>query len=310
MPFPTSTQSELGLWQVRSNPNKKPILPHCSSTEAQVIRQLPPPSKRVGSPPRSDLRKLSTPSPDPEGGTPVPADCQGGGQESCGEPPVSQGNSKTSPLASPEVEEAKLARNAPSARELIIVLKNDDTTSPQSELKPSKIDARAEWTTGKWGTAFDIMRDVLYGYRQYLDLYEQTTLSFIFARTGFYNKEWEYIPLRHFLKGVWSKKSGCIISRIRISEKKLIDSLRHLERKGIIDARRSVTRAKCYRIRRFKEIKLRDVVEEVIGTQSELFDSIIQEMELNESKLSDENKCLLAALKTHRDEQKLPLQGT
>jgi hypothetical protein len=72
---------------------------------------------------------------------------------------------------------------------------------------------------GKWGTAFDILRDVVYGQSVYLNLYEQTTLHFIFRRTQFFGKDWEHIPLRHFLGGVWSREYFVITPPIRISEK-------------------------------------------------------------------------------------------
>jgi|SRR6266550_3134007 len=91
---------------------------------------------------------------------------------------------------------------------------------------------------GKWGDAFGIMREMVYGKRRYLDLFEQTTLAFIFGRTTYYGKEWEFIPLRHFMSGVWSRTSGCISPRIRISETKLLEAIKGLEAKTIIEVER------------------------------------------------------------------------
>ena len=168
----------------------------------------------------------------------------------------------------------------------------------------SKIDARKPMHTGKWGTAFDIMRDVIYVNSFDLDLYERATLNFIFARTRFYNKQWEYIPLRHFLNGVWSKEVGCVCAPIRISEKKLLESLKHLEGKGIIEVRRAVTRSNCYRIRHDEEIKGSAPFMYAVQHQPALFNSMIKELERNERRLSDDFRKLLYAMKEHLEELK------
>jgi hypothetical protein len=175
-----------------------------------------------------------------------------------------------------------------------------ETTKKEPELKQKvkrhPIDAR-ENGDGKWGTAFDILRDVLYGESGYLDLYEQATLSFIFQRTRMYAKQWEYIPLRHFRNGVWSLEYGRICSPIRISEKKLIESLKHLEEKTFIEVRRAVARANCYRIRETKEIEHSTAGVYIVQHQPKLGRAIVREMEANRSRLNSDQQMLLKALK-------------
>lgn len=118
---------------------------------------------------------------------------------------------------------------------------------------------------GKWGTAFDVLRDVVYGQSEYLDLYEQTTLHFIFRRTRMYQKEWEYIPMRHFLNGISGPQGLIVTPRIRISEKTLLQSLKRLERKGIITVERSGTGANKYRINEDSELDTKKIVKEFIN---------------------------------------------
>jgi hypothetical protein len=168
---------------------------------------------------------------------------------------------------------------------------------PKQKAKNHPIDARENGRLGKWGTAFDILRDVLYGESAYLDLYERATLSFIFQRTRMYAKQWEYIPLRHFRNGVWSLEYGRIRSPIRISEKKLIESLKHLEEKTFIEVRRAVVRANCYRIREIKEIEYTTAVVYIVQHQPKLGRAIIREMEANRTRLNPALQALLKLLR-------------
>lgn len=150
---------------------------------------------------------------------------------------------------------------------------------------------------GKWGTAFDILRDVVYGRSEFLDLYEQTTLHFIYRRTHFFGKEWERIPLRHFLEGVWSKDYGCITPRIRISEKKLLESLKSLETKTIIQVRRTVTKSNSYRIAEVNEIETGPLLEWCLRHQPSLLQSMVRQREKNKDILDFGESEVLRSLK-------------
>lgn len=94
----------------------------------------------------------------------------------------------------------------------------------------------------------------MYGMLQFMDLYEQATLAFIFGRTCLFKKEWEFIPLRHFMKGVWGRDGMCVAPRIRISEASLLKAIASLEAKKIIEVDRSF-RKNRYRIRTIVEIE-------------------------------------------------------
>ncbi|MGX1348000.1 hypothetical protein AB7M49_001576 [Bradyrhizobium elkanii] len=152
---------------------------------------------------------------------------------------------------------------------------------------------------GKWGTAFDALRDVVYGQCEFLDLFEQTTLHFIYRRTHFYGKEWERIPLRHFLCGIWSKEYGCITPPIRISEKKLLESLKSLEAKTIIQVRRAVTKSNTYRIVQQNEIDFGQLLHWYCNLQPHLVQSKIRQMEHNRAILDDLNLAALEELKNN-----------
>jgi hypothetical protein len=150
---------------------------------------------------------------------------------------------------------------------------------------------------GKWGTAFDILRDILYGKRPYIDLYEQTTLNFIYGRTRYYGKEWEYIPLRHFMCGIWSLDHGCVCPRIRISETKLLEALKNLKAKNIIEVEHRVARSNRYRIREDREIDMSGVIRYIADHQADLVAMIVREMQHNLARLNDAEVKLLSSWK-------------
>jgi hypothetical protein len=152
---------------------------------------------------------------------------------------------------------------------------------------------------GKFGTAFDILRDVVFGKAQYMDLYEQTTLIYIFRRTRIYGKDWESIPLRHFMSGVWSRKNGCIAPRIRISETKLLEALASLESKTIIEIERRTARISRYRIREDREIEIEKVVQHVGLHQIGLVRTIVRELEQNAGHLPETDARLLYCWRGH-----------
>lgn len=111
--------------------------------------------------------------------------------------------------------------------------------------------------------------------RLYLDLYERETLAFIFGRTSLFFKEWETIPLRHFMEGVRSADGATVMSPIAMSETKLLESLKHLEHKGIIEVRRHPVNASQYRIRAFSEIDQTSLLTYMQRHQPKQYQSII-----------------------------------
>ncbi|SHN72090.1 hypothetical protein SAMN05444170_2190 [Bradyrhizobium erythrophlei] len=134
------------------------------------------------------------------------------------------------------------------------------------------------------------MRDVTYGKLRYMDLYEQTTLAFIWGRTQYYGKAWEFIPLRHFMSGVWGRDGLCVAPRIRISETKLLQSIKSLEAKNFIEVNRTF-RKNRYRIRTEIEIdtpdNTRKIWEYIIWNQPGLLAMMVGEMEDRKSLLDE-----------------------
>ena len=64
---------------------------------------------------------------------------------------------------------------------------------------------------------------------------EFLVLMFVFERTYGYKKEWERIPLRHFLDGVFHGQTNeCVTTRTGISKTNLLAALRHLTGKGLL----------------------------------------------------------------------------
>lgn len=87
----------------------------------------------------------------------------------------------------------------------------------------------------------------MFAYDMYTDLHERDVLWFIFARTCMYGKVWETIPLRHFTHGVFSE-GVCHGCPVRMGEAKLLESLKHLEAKRVIQVVRHPTRASRYKV--------------------------------------------------------------
>lgn len=98
-------------------------------------------------------------------------------------------------------------------------------------------------------------RDVLQGKNTLLSLHERDVLTFIFCRTRVYKKMSEKIPLRHFEKGVYTRDGVLVCGQVVMSQAKLLESLRHLEGKGIIEVTRRPPRASIYRIKEIDEIE-------------------------------------------------------
>ena len=163
---------------------------------------------------------------------------------------------------------------------------------------------------GKWGNAFDILRDTVYGLAQHLDLYEQTTLHFIFRRTQYFGKDWEPIPLRQFLRGVWSKEYGCITPRIRISEKKLLEALKSLEAKGIIQVVRAVTKSNRYRIVKVSEVSVGKIAVWNFENKPALSRDLLKQLEHNVDILDKEHLAMLLCLDEGLAELKCQRGGT
>ena len=162
---------------------------------------------------------------------------------------------------------------------------------------------------GKWGDAFSVMRDVVHGQAMWLNLYEQTTLHFIYARTRLYGKEWEQISRRHFLKGVWSSKDGvafsfgCITPRVKISDFKLNQALKGLREKGIIQVRKAVGSSNSYRIREIDEIGS-ECFSYAIEHQPDVMWDLYRQMKWRGSQLNGDAKKMLKAMEEHYNEQK------
>jgi hypothetical protein len=164
------------------------------------------------------------------------------------------------------------------------------TSKKQNATLPTATPFPKTRSFGKWGDAFSIMRDVTYGKLRYMDLYEQTTLAFIWGRTQYYGKAWEFIPLRHFMSGVWGRDGLCVAPRIRISETKLLQSIKGLEAKNIIEVNRTF-RKNRYRIRTEIEIdtpeNTRKIWEHIIFNQPGLLGMMVGEMEDRKSLLDE-----------------------
>ncbi len=102
-----------------------------------------------------------------------------------------------------------------------------------------------------WAGTWDILRDVVHPFSLYLDTYEQAVLQFIFYRTRLYRKEWETISLNHFKFGIATQDGRFVAAPLDMGEPRLLESLKHLEGKHIIEVRRypGTNRGNQYRIR-------------------------------------------------------------
>lgn len=93
-------------------------------------------------------------------------------------------------------------------------------------------------------------------YRELLDLYERDVAQFIFARTRmFADKQWEAISINQFMRGIVSENYR--LGPVDMSERKLLESLKHLKAKQIVEVREGgMTTGNRYRIKEESEIDL------------------------------------------------------
>lgn len=63
---------------------------------------------------------------------------------------------------------------------------------------------------------------------------EQAVLLFILERTLRFNKEWEYIPMRHFLNGVWMGNGELLHAGLNYSKSTIVKAYQSLVDKGLI----------------------------------------------------------------------------
>lgn len=138
---------------------------------------------------------------------------------------------------------------------------------------------------GNWSLFYDTVRDIMRDYEAVMDVYEFKVLFFIFKRTYMYSnqKEWERIPLSHFVDGVYDRSDGSqIAAPTGMDRKKLLQALKHLEGKRLIEVRRRFNResgrkeASEYRIRRDTEINDDQILEYLRANQPRIYQSIIE----------------------------------
>lgn len=111
------------------------------------------------------------------------------------------------------------------------------------------------------------------GLRSYLDLHERDVLWAIFSRTRMYSKEWEQISINQFMHGIVSADGKVVSHVVSMGENKLLESLTHLEAKGIIEVRRRMHQTNFYRIREEEEIDEEHVRAYMFRHQRKTFES-------------------------------------
>jgi len=99
------------------------------------------------------------------------------------------------------------------------------------------------------------------------------------------------------MSGVWSRTSGCISPRIRISETKLLEAIKGLEAKTIIEVERRVARSNRYRICQDTEFDFPKAIRYICENQPDLVRVMVREMEDHISLLDDTDAGFLATLK-------------
>lgn len=121
---------------------------------------------------------------------------------------------------------------------------------------------------------FNLTRDVLVGLSWAMDTHEFQVAWFIFRRTAIYGdqKEYERIPFRHFFDGVWDthEEDTVYVAPLGMTKRILLQSIEHLEAKGIIEVRRSVRGTSEYRLCGIDEIDERQVQAYVMQYQPRL----------------------------------------
>jgi hypothetical protein len=100
-----------------------------------------------------------------------------------------------------------------------------------------------------------------------------------------YGKEWEAIPLRHFTNGVWSRNAGDTCPRLVMKNNTVINALRHLKGKGLIEVREHAIRAFQYRIREPKEIEAENFIVYIREHQPKQLRAIHLELRRNRNRL-------------------------
>lgn len=138
---------------------------------------------------------------------------------------------------------------------------------------------------GRWTHLIDILRDVIFANRPYLSDHEEQVLLFIFQRTRMFGKEWDKIPLRHFTGGVWSRENGAISSRLTLKANSVIQALKHLQSKGLIEIQPHATKAYKYRIVTPAEIAHHDIVSYLQTHQEKQLQALVLELQRNEGHL-------------------------
>jgi len=154
-------------------------------------------------------------------------------------------------------------------------------------------DGPAGPSRAKWGQLFDVIRDVLFGCRIYLSDAEEKVVLFVLQRTRMYGKEWEKIPLRHFTEGVWSQRGGAICSRLVLKTSTVMEAIRHLKAKGIVQVREHPTRAFAYRLANPNEINHHAILVYIREKQPTQFAALLHQLRRNANRLPEPFKLLL-----------------
>lgn len=125
----------------------------------------------------------------------------------------------------------------------------------------------------------------MFEHRFCIDLYEREVLFFIFCRTGMYDKEEEVISLRDFMEGIRNTTNGqYVASPVAISKTKLLDSLRHLEAKRIIEVTRAYQQKNKYRIRKVEELDIEQIMVYMEQNQNKQFRSLFGRLHRRDNK--------------------------
>lgn len=125
-----------------------------------------------------------------------------------------------------------------------------------------------------WSRVFDTVRDVMFEFYRFCDIYERDVLNFIYARTQLFAKHWESIPLRHFMEGIVSHEGVVVQPPVCMSETNLLRSIKYLTEKGILEVRKETGAASQYRIRMFEEVSMEHISSYMFRHQPKIAQSI------------------------------------
>ncbi|MVT68370.1 hypothetical protein GPL21_25060 [Bradyrhizobium pachyrhizi] len=170
---------------------------------------------------------------------------------------------------------------------------NNRQNAFNNEAEPVASQLPLKTAKGKWVTAFDILRDVVFAHSIYLTSAEQQVLVFIFRRTRMYGKAWEQIPLRHFTDGVWSQANGNVCSRLVMKINTIHTALKHLRNKGLIEVKEHATDAFAYRIVEPHEIAEQKIITYLTEAQPRQMEAIVRELRRNERRLPPKYRRIL-----------------